>query len=564
LVGLLAVVAAAIITRHTAPGTKVMGEQPRWGEQLETVINAAEFTIHDPVLRPWRFWPFCAWHTRCSSEQEAEFWRQVTPEEAEETGVHWFESHHYAAALDQLRHAATMGRAKAQFYLGRMYREGHGVPKDDAEAAKWFQKAVRRGYVPAYDELGRLFRTGTGVQKNPSEAVKLFRTGAERGDAEAQAHLGNCIEFGEGVKQMEQESWHRRSFEQPTYSVTDPATCEEAKVWYRRSAEQGCANGELCLGELLGRSAADMLMARTSAGVFGFGPSSGLEREYSIEADKWHLLAQRQGLVWDHQRDFPLYNTNSWKTYSRQQQEDWAEAARRADAFVPRKEQPSEAARDSASPDPLEGPLSSGSGFLISEDGYLLTNFHVIEDAMNIVVRRGRESYPAALVKVDQVNDLALLKIAGHFRALPIAPSRASKLGDSVFTVGFPNPRLQGTEPKFTDGKISSLAGIQDDPRDFQISVAVQPGNSGGALVDSLGNAVGVVTARLSEKAALETTGALPQNVNYAVKSSYVLAFLGPVSELSGRLEKPWPAKERKFGDAVEEARNAAVLVLVY
>jgi len=65
-------------------------------------------------------------------------------------------------------------------------------------------------------------------------------------------------------------------------------------------------------------------------------------------------------------------------------------------------------------------------------------------------------------------------------------------------TVGFPNPTLQGVEPKPTDGKISSLAGVQDDAPQFQISVAVQPGNSGGALINSVGNAVGIVTARLS------------------------------------------------------------------
>jgi serine protease Do len=100
---------------------------------------------------------------------------------------------------------------------------------------------------------------------------------------------------------------------------------------------------------------------------------------------------------------------------------------------------------------------------------------------------------------------------------------------ESVATVGFPNIGSQGFAPKFARGEIGSLSGPQDDARYFQISVPVQPGNSGGALVDERGNVVGVVSAKLSAKAVLATSGALPENVNYAVKSSFLLGFLESV-----------------------------------
>ena len=115
----------------------------------------------------------------------------------------------------------------------------------------------------------------------------------------------------------------------------------------------------------------------------------------------------------------------------------------------------------------------------------------------------------AKVVKVDAANDLALLKAEGRFAPLPIAPSRAVKLGSTVATVGFPNIGLQGFAPKLAKGEIASLSGAGDDARYFQISVPVQPGNSGGALVDERGNVVGVVSAKLNAPAALAASGAL-------------------------------------------------------
>ena len=96
----------------------------------------------------------------------------------------------------------------------------------------------------------------------------------------------------------------------------------------------------------------------------------------------------------------------------------------------------------------------------------------------------------------------------------------------------------------------------------------MQPGNSGGALVDERGNVVGVVSAKVladghHAREALASSGALPENVNYAVKSSYLLSFLESVPEVSAKLKEP-ETKERKFEEVVKSAEQAAVLVLVY
>ena len=144
-----------------------------------------------------------------------------------------------------------------------------------------------------------------------------------------------------------------------------------------------------------------------------------------------------------------------------------------------------------------------------------------------------------------------------------LTASRTGLLGGTVATVGFPDIGLQGFAPKLAKGEIASLSGAGDDPRYFQISVPVQPGNSGGALVDEHGNVVGIVSAKLDASAALAASGSLPENVNYAVKSSFLLSFLESVPDVDAKLKAPNTADE-KFEDVVKSAQEAAVLVLVY
>ena len=177
----------------------------------------------------------------------------------------------------------------------------------------------------------------------------------------------------------------------------------------------------------------------------------------------------------------------------------------------------------------------------------------------------------AKVVQVGAANDLALLKANAEggmkneetFKPLPIAASRTVNLGGTVATVGFPDIGLQGFAPKLAKGEIASLSGAGDDPRYFQISAPCQPGNSGGALVDARDNVIGIVSAKPDAAAALAASGALPENVNYAVKSSFLLSFLESAPDVSARLKAP-NTKEEKFEDVVKQAQDAAVLVLVY
>jgi S1-C subfamily serine protease len=207
--------------------------------------------------------------------------------------------------------------------------------------------------------------------------------------------------------------------------------------------------------------------------------------------------------------------------------------------------------------------LGNGTGFLITEDGYLITNDHVVRGVRRVKVRIGKELHDAQIIKTDQKADLALLKVnADKLPALPMVLNRDATLGDEVFTIGFPNVDLQGIEPKYTDGRISSLAGLHDDPTRYQISVPVQPGNSGGPLLDSNGRVVGVVVARISDIAFLKSSGTIPQNINYAIKSSSLRDFLKSESEVTSRVINA--SEELKRDAAIKQGQASTVMVLGY
>ena len=204
-----------------------------------------------------------------------------------------------------------------------------------------------------------------------------------------------------------------------------------------------------------------------------------------------------------------------------------------------------------------------GSGFIVTKDGYILTNRHVVDRARRVKVRTEDGVLPAQVVAKDSHSDLALIKVDGSFVPATLAADETARLGQTVFTVGFPMPEVQGFSPKVTKGVISSLNGVQDDVHTYQIDAAVQPGNSGGPLADERGNVVGVVVARLNDAFLVETTGTIAQNVNYSVKKSFVLDFLAQHPEAGRQVQTAGAAARVPFEEAVERVRRATVMVMV-
>lgn len=167
-----------------------------------------------------------------------------------------------------------------------------------------------------------------------------------------------------------------------------------------------------------------------------------------------------------------------------------------------------------------EAIIGSGSGFFISNNGYILTNHHVVSDANHVDIYFKKKLYPADIIAFDGINDIALLKIDSQSKGLFLDYMNSDK-GENVASFGYPLIDLQGSELKVTFGYINSLSGVGGDIRYFQIDTPIQPGSSGGPLVNQYGGVIGIVSAALSQKASIERSGTINQNVNYAIKIGY-------------------------------------------
>ncbi|MBL9144512.1 MAG: trypsin-like peptidase domain-containing protein [Verrucomicrobiaceae bacterium] len=177
----------------------------------------------------------------------------------------------------------------------------------------------------------------------------------------------------------------------------------------------------------------------------------------------------------------------------------------------------------------------TGTGFALTMDGYVGTAAHVVKQANSITVSVKGESVKARVVAINESQDVAILKIDSSVTLQPLALAKtgALKAGADLFCVGYPLVGQLGVNPKLTKGTLNSLTGLADDPNSIQMSVQIQPGNSGGPVCDSQGRVIGIVSQTGSTIAgARGSAGAVPQNVNFAAKADLMIDLTATVPEL--------------------------------
>jgi S1-C subfamily serine protease len=202
-----------------------------------------------------------------------------------------------------------------------------------------------------------------------------------------------------------------------------------------------------------------------------------------------------------------------------------------------------------------------GTGFVISANGHVVTNQHVVHGCVGDIQGNlgGEAPVKLRLVSSDQTNDLALLQAPSPFKDIATIRDKPVHSGDSVVAIGYPFHGMLTSDFTVTTGIVSSLSGIMNDTRYLQISAAVQPGNSGGPLLDADGQIVGMVAAKLDALKIARATGDIPENINFAIKTGMLRDFLDnsavtyqTATETKGEL---------KTSDIAKNARGFTLLI---
>ncbi len=217
----------------------------------------------------------------------------------------------------------------------------------------------------------------------------------------------------------------------------------------------------------------------------------------------------------------------------------------------------------------------TGSGFLISKSGLIVTNHHVIENMNKIeVVFPEKNIKKSGTIKlVDNKNDLAIIQL-NDFKYSEISDSdipysiadfKSVKVGQEVFTLGFPVSDVLGSEcSRLSIGNISSMYGLTENPVLMQISAPIQPGNSGGPVFNTKGEIAGVIVSSLNSSAFWNAKGTMPQNVNFAIKSLYLQSLISMLSEGNELKESKTDKKKDSIENLVEKFKPFIVQIKIY
>ena len=422
----------------------------------------------------------------------------------------------YGEAIKWLRKASKRGVSPAQWTLGIMYSKGLGIKRDLVKAAKWYLRAAEQGNTTAQIELGNMYYDGKGgLEVNKVKATNLYRLAAEGGDQSGQVLLGILLWGGNGVTQDKEEAliWFRNAVASTekgkrlavAYNSLGEAyrlglggvakdSVESAK-WHRLAAEQGYSDSQFMLGVLysLGDGVPkDDVLAYMWVNLAAVGGQGGKKLRDSIgrRLSKGQL-AEAQHL------------TRNWKPGSSK------------DA---RRKEPTNNSRKKL----------SGTGFFISKEGRVLTNYHVVKGCKELSVQMPSGYKSAASVATkDERDDLAILateKMTDSVAQFRVGAS--PQVGEQVVIYGFPLAGILSSSGNLVTGNLSALAGLRNNPRHYQITAPVQPGNSGGSLLDESGRVIGVIVSKLDAAKFAEATGDIPQNINFAIKGSTALNFI--------------------------------------
>jgi TPR repeat protein len=446
-------------------------------------------------------------------------------------------------AVDMLRRGATHDDTDCLEWLGNIFLGGeHGQQRSLAEALRYLDRATKKGSVDAFQNLYEVHKE-MGDNK---AALTALETGATLGNTVCRVYLGMAHGYG---------------------SLGLAVDEKEALTHYLVAADDGDRYAMYLAGELLvlGKNVAKDL----NKGV-PLLKSAAANNVYAAQ----HLLAvlysRGQGVPQDAGQAYFWANIAASLNADDEKYSRFRDTlAKKLDTTELTKVQGqcrtwlSRKTNEESGKGESSAGGGSGSGIIFTADGLVLTNHHVTAagSSYTIVTSDGQE-IPATLVAHDADLDVAVLRLKSRFHSAtfktppPLASSSKAKSGEKVFTVGHPLAGLLSSEAKYNEGTISALSGMKDDLHLMQISVPIQPGNSGGPLSNTRGEVIGLIVSTINGSALLRQRDIMAQNINFAIKSDPVHDFLKANSIAVSSYPSPT--------DPVEHVKAYAVKVLVH
>jgi len=408
----------------------------------------------------------------------------------------------YKQAFKWFMRAAKQGNNYAEYSIGYMYDNGEWATQNHKKAFTWYKKAAEKTFrIDAKLALGDMFLSGRGVKKSYKKAMQWYMKAAELDSVPAMRQIGFMYFKGWGVRKN-----NRKSFE-----------------WLKRAAMQGDVKSQIVTGSSYYEGNGVKKNYIKAYAWLNLALSSDLdESTRSTAMQTFRLLEivmtpEQIALAQEHN---PLEKTNQLDTNSKLNKN-------KSEKFF------------------------TGTGFFVNKST-VLTNHHVAQNCKRIeLVRNGYKS-TAKIKAKDSINDLAILKVdKSNNSSLSFRAGKGIRIGDDIIVIGYPLGELLGSGIKLTTGNVSALTGLINDTTSMQLTAPVQPGNSGGPLLDRSGNVVGVIVARLKKE----------QNVNLAIKANVAQMFLD-INNIDYGVSM---SKDKKdVADIADDTKDSIVQVICY